>query len=34
LNGALTPKPMVMPSANANNISPLPTATFRVRREM
>src|SRR5262244_3666648 len=30
LNGALTPKPRVMPSANATNSSPLPAATFRV----
>src|SRR5262249_51751617 len=30
LNGALTPKPMLMPSANATNSSQLPPATFRV----
>jgi hypothetical protein len=30
LNGALMPKPRVMPSANATKSSPLPTATFRV----
>src|SRR5262249_939201 len=29
-NGALMPKPMVIPSANANNSSPLTTATLRV----
>jgi hypothetical protein len=29
-NGAFMPKPMVIPSANANNISPLTTATLLV----